>query len=311
MPDLPPIGEQNVALTIAPAEADVRLDKLLVQRLGLGRRAATLLFAQGRVMLAGRRVKKSELARPGDELLVLLGPSGLPTPDPEAALDVRLESPQFVIVSKAAGQPSVPVPGSESGTLASALLAHYPEMLGVGYSPREPGLLHRLDTGTSGLLLAARTPAAFARLREMLRAGRLCKRYLAIVERAGLPGAGEIDSPLAPHPRDRRRMRVAPSENEPGARAAHTSWRVQQRGTRFALLEVDVERALRHQIRVHLASIGHPIVGDTLYGGVEVPGFDNRHALHASHLSWTGDSSLKAFAVDAPLPADMAQLLNE
>ncbi|HEY6560251.1 MAG TPA: RluA family pseudouridine synthase [Polyangiaceae bacterium] len=305
----PPSREERVALTIAATDANVRLDKLIVQRLGVGRRAAGLLFADGRVTIAGRRAKKSELARPGDELVVHLDTPAEVLPDPDADLDVRLETPELVVVSKPAGQPSVPVPGSESGTLASALLARYPEMRGIGYSEREPGLVHRLDTGTSGLLVAARTAAAFERLRDLLRAGRLSKRYLAIVEREGLPGEGEIDSPLAPHPRDRRRMHVA-RDNERGARHARTIWRVVRRGERFALLEVDVERALRHQIRVHLSSIGHPIVGDALYGGASVPDFAERHALHASHLSWTGDSSLKPFAVDAALPADMAKLLE-
>jgi 23S rRNA pseudouridine1911/1915/1917 synthase len=288
----------------------LRLDKLLVQRLGVGRRAAMLLFDDGRVRLGGRRAKKSALARAGDELVVELDPQAEVLPDPELPLDVRLETPELVIVSKPAGQPSVPVPGSERGTLVSALLARYPEMRGIGYSEREPGLVHRLDTGTSGLLVAARAAPVFERLRDLLRAGRLQKRYLAVVEREGLPGGGEIDSPLAPHPRDRRRMHVARSDDERGARHARTTWRVLERGTRCALLEVEVERALRHQIRVHLASIGHPIVGDALYGGASVPDFTGRHALHASHLSWTGDSSLKPFAVDAALPIDMAKLLD-
>jgi 23S rRNA pseudouridine1911/1915/1917 synthase len=309
--DAPSSPGQPAILTVSAAEANLRLDKLLVQRLGLGRRAANLLFADGKVLLGGRVAKKSDLARPGTELVVHLPSETRPVADPELPLDVRLERPDLVVVSKPAGQPSVPVPGSETGTLVSALLARYPEMAGIGYSEREPGLLHRLDTGTSGLLLAARTPVAFAHLREILQTGRLHKRYQAIVEREGLPGEGEIDSPLAPHPRDRRRMHVARSENERGTKPARTLWRVLRRTARFALVEIDVERALRHQIRVHLASIGHPIVGDALYGGVAASGFTERHALHASHLSWTGDSSLKSFSVDAALPPDMAQLLAE
>jgi 23S rRNA pseudouridine1911/1915/1917 synthase len=260
--------------------------------------------------VAGRPAKKSQLARIGDAIEVELDPPPRVLADPALPLDVRLETDQLVIVNKPAGQPSVPVPGSESGTLASALLGRYPEMAAIGYRAREPGLVHRLDTGTSGLLIAARTAQAFERLVALLRAGRLKKRYLAVVESAALPGSGVIDFELMPHPRDSRRMQVARRAGERTARSAETRWETRQRTPDFALVEVEVERALRHQIRAHLAAIGHPIVGDTLYGGRAVASLAARHALHASYIAWEGDATLPRFEIEEPLPAEMAALLT-
>lgn len=304
-------AERRLELEVRADEANQRLDKWLVQRVPeLGRRKAAELFREGRVRVAGRIAKKSELCQSGQRVQVELRAPTLALPDPSLPLDVRLETKDVVVVNKPAGQPSVPVPGSESGTLASALLARYPELSGVGYSPREPGLLHRLDTGTSGLLLAARSEAVFQLLRRALRAGQLEKRYLAVVESAGLPGSGVIDFELAPDARDARRMRVARRPGERGARPALTEWRTLERGERFALVEIHVGAARRHQIRVHLAAIGHPIAGDALYGGTPAPGLEARHALHASYLAWKGDARLPAFSVEAPLPSELGALVG-
>jgi 23S rRNA pseudouridine1911/1915/1917 synthase len=309
-PDADEHSPRRLELVVEPAEAALRVDKFLVQRVPeLGRRAAARLFEEGHVKLAGRRAKKGDICRAGERVEVELSESVRPAPDPSLPLDVRLETPDLVVVSKPAGMPCVPVPGSTQGTLASALLARYPEMDGIGYGPREPGLVHRLDTETSGLLVAARTAPTFAYLKSLLTQERLFKRYLAIVESRGLPGAGLIDAELMPDPRDSRRMRIATQSNARGVRPAQTRWRTVQRAERFALVEVEVHRALRHQIRVHLASIGHPIVGDALYGGTPVAALGKRHALHASHLAWEGDQTLQGFAVEDALPEDLSRLL--
>jgi 23S rRNA pseudouridine1911/1915/1917 synthase len=192
--------------------------------------------------------------------------------------------------------------------LAGALVGHYPELASIG-SPREGGLVHRLDTGTSGLLVAARTAAAYPRLREAVRVGALEKRYLALVEPADLPGSGVIDRPLIPDPRSAQKV----TWEGPGvsrARFAVTRWRVVERGKRWALVEAEASPAVRHQIRAHLASIGHPIAGDLMYGGTEVPELADRHALHASYVAWAGDDVLRGFAVEAPLPAELLGLLD-
>jgi len=315
---------RRVRIPIPGAEAGARLDKLLVQKVpGLGRNGAKRLFAEGRVRVVSgersRKAAKGDVAAPGDVLEIDLEESvtgSSAVPDPEAPLHVLLETPQAVVVDKPAGQPTAPLDPGERGTVANALLARYPEMAGIGFSPREPGLCHRLDTGTSGLVLAARTQPAFAVLTTALKEGRLDKRYLVVCAAADLPESGTIDIPLAPHPKDRRRVyacvhprdvaRLAP-------RPATTSYEViRQRGP-WALVEVKAPKAARHQIRAHFAAIEHPIAGDALYGGPPLPGVEPgaRHALHAHKIVWKGDATVPAFAVESPLPPELSVLVEE
>jgi 23S rRNA pseudouridine1911/1915/1917 synthase len=180
-------------------------------------------------------------------------------------------------------------------------------MEGVGFGPREPGLLHRLDTQTSGALVAARTQAAFERLRSALESGNFDKRYLALVESSTIDDRGVIDVPLGPHPKSGRRVSVS-TLSSPGAHVARSEYRVLERTEQLALVEVVASRAYRHQVRVHLASRGSPIVGDLLYGGLDV-GLGERHALHASYVACDA-AGVPAFAVTAPLPEDMRELLR-
>jgi 23S rRNA pseudouridine1911/1915/1917 synthase len=291
--------------TVQADEAGERLDKFLVRRCPeLGRRAAADFVARGLVRVAGRRASKSQRLVPGDEVTVPLEWAAAPPADLEAALSVRLERDDLVVVDKPAGQPSAPLSADETGTLAGALLARYPEMKGIGYRAREPGLLHRLDTRTSGLMVAARTAGAFEVLRDALHSHRIDKRYLAIVEAAGLPDSRVIDLPLMPG--GSGRVVVAPADSvASGVKACVSRFRTLERRGRFALVEVEASRAYRHQVRVHLAASGWPIAGDLEYGGAARAGLAGRHALHASHVAWAGDERVPAFAVDSPLPEDL------
>lgn len=293
-------------------EAGQRLDRVVIRRVpGLGRKRAARLFASGAVHVEGRPALKGEPATAGAEMTVELATPESVAAEPEAPLDVRLEMPELVVVAKPAGQPSVPLDNAERGTLAGALVARYPEMRSVGYRPREPGLLHRLDTQTSGLLVAARSARAFEQLRAELRAGRLRKRYLAVVAGDNLDDHGTIDAPIAPDRSNRRRVRVgADIQDRRGARRARTRYYVIERSGHFALVEVEVSHAYRHQVRAHLASIGHPIAGDTLYGGEAVPSLGARHALHASYIAWAGDTDVPAFEVEDRLPDGLRLLLG-
>jgi 23S rRNA pseudouridine1911/1915/1917 synthase len=302
---------KTLTFTVPAGEAGTRLDKLVVARAEIGRRRASELFADGRVLVGDRPAVKGEAARAGDSVTVLLDVDDRPKPEPDAPLVVRLETSELVVCAKPAGQPSAPLRG-EPGTLAGALLGRYPEMAGVGHSPREPGLLHRLDTQTSGLVLAARSAAAFERLHAALGSGQMTKRYLAIVAAAELGDSGVIDAPIAPDRKNPRRVRVGESGERSGknrARPALTRYRVARRVGPWALLELDVSRALRHQIRAHLAFIGHPIAGDQVYGGPAAAELGLRHALHASYIAWAGDDVIGPFAVEEPLPDDMASLI--
>src|SRR5690606_17154918 len=165
-----------------------------------------------------------------------------------------LVRPDLVVVNKPAGMPAAALRASDRGTLAGALLARFPEMASVGFGPREPGLVHRLDTFTSGLLVAARSEQSFRRLREALESGMLIKRYLAIVANHGLPERGFIESRLIPHPKNQRKVRAL-SREDPSGRPARSEYRVIERRAALSLVELSVGPAFRHQIRVQLASV--------------------------------------------------------
>lgn len=315
-------------IPVTPAEVGSRLDKIVVQKVpGLGRAAAKKLFDEGRVRVLaggagrGRRASKGDVAAANDVIEVNLETAAVQAgalADPEAPLNVVLETAEIVVVDKPAGQPTTPIDPGERGTVANALLARYPEMAEIGFSPREPGVVHRLDTGTSGLVLAARTKAAFDALTAAIKEGRLDKRYLVICSAKDLPESGTIDIPLAPHPKDRKRVYacVHPRDVERySPRPATTSYtRLREHGD-LALVEARAPSAYRHQIRAHFAAIEHPLLGDRLYGGPPFPGEEGevkfvRHALHAHRISWAGDAGAPAFTAESPLPEDLARVLQ-
>jgi len=251
----------DVVFRVGDDEAGQRLDKLVSARLWeSGRRKMAELFGNGSVQVGGRIARKGATARADDEVRVRLSPAIVP--EPELGLRLRLETPSVVVVDKPAGQPTAPAWTGDRGTLAGALLGRYPEMAGVGYRAREPGLLHRLDTETSGLVVAARSGAAFDALRRGLEEGRIHKRYLAVVLAHGMSDAGTIDAPL-----EARSVRWTPGSGGAAGSGVRNARRISGRSGRraeWALVELDVSRAYRHQVRVHLASIGHPIAGDAL-----------------------------------------------
>jgi 23S rRNA pseudouridine1911/1915/1917 synthase len=299
-----------VRFVVQPSEAGTRLDRLVARHVpGVGRQTARELFGAGRVTSGGRRVRAATPAVAGDEVSVDFAGDHA-EPDASVVLDVRLEMSTHVVVNKPSGQPSAPLAAGELGTLANGLVARYPEMAEVGHRAREPGLLHRLDTETSGLLVAARTQAAFTTLKRALASGRLVKRYLAVTSARDLPDSGVIDRPLSPDPARRGRVFAHASAPEDYARPAVTQYRVLRRTAAHTLVELEAKSAFRHQIRAHLASLGAPLVGDTLYGGEPFRDGSARHALHASYLAWGGDASVPSFLVTAELPEDLAALIS-
>lgn len=312
-----------IKIAVNEEQAGVRLDKLLLQAVpALGRAGAKRLFEGGKVRLheagaeRGRRVAKGDVAKAGDVVSIDVAPeaqSQAAVPDPALPLVVVFETDKVLIFDKPAGQPSAPLEPGEVGTLANALVARYPECAGIGFSPREPGLCHRLDTETSGLVMAARTKEAFDVLTGAIKEERIDKRYLLICESRDLPESGTIEIPLAPHPKDRRRVLpcVHPRDVARYApRPARTTYvKVSEHGG-YALVEARAGKAMRHQIRAHFAALGHPLVGDVLYGGKAVEGLA-RHALHASLISWGGDATVPAFTVKSSLPGDIGALVGQ
>lgn len=293
---------------VVPEELDgERLDRILVSLLpGVGRKLAARICDERHVLLGGSPAKKSVALASGTRLEIRISAWGEAQPAPEVALDVRLVRDDLVVVLKPAGLSTCAVVGSESGTLAGALLARYPEMREVGYSRREPGILHRLDHFTSGLVVAARTQATFDKLRAALSSGEWTKRYLALVAPGIVEHEGVIEASLAPDPKNRKRVLAHASLDE--GRPSRTTYRLVRSTPHSDLVEITVDKAYRHQIRAHFASIGAPLLGDELYGGAPTR-LSPRHALHASYIAWAAGSD--SFEVEAPLPEDLSALLEE
>jgi 23S rRNA pseudouridine1911/1915/1917 synthase len=329
-PRPPPEADSERAIyEVAEAQAGERIDRLVATWRELSRASTKRLFEQEGVWLvppgaplrAQRRAAKGETCEQGARIVVrvearpraqLARPAARPDHAGAATLDVVLETDAVVIVDKPAGQPSAPLRADELGTIANGLLARYPEMALVGHGPLEPGLVHRLDNGTSGLLLAARTLPAFPTLLGAIQQGRLEKSYLLVCASAPLLDAGSIDIPLGPERHHDRRV-IACTHDRPRTRGrprpARTRYRVLERRGPHALVEVQAPRALRHQIRAHFAAIGAPLYGDELYGSTVAIGL-GRHALHASRIEWPGDCELPAFSVRSPLPDSLRTLLD-
>ena len=289
-------------LTVDAAEQGMRADRWLAQQLEISRRRAAKLIQQGKVSSGRRKLSKAQAMATDMHVSVTLSCSRA-RPQVDAELDVRLERDDLLIVHKPSGQPTVPLDGDETDTLANAVVGRFPECAGVGYGPLEPGLVHRLDTGTSGLLMVARARETFDALRGELTAGRIDKRYLAIVHGHPAPRL-TIDRPLGPHPKSRRRVQVLTCERA-GSHPARTAVQLVEAKAELSLVELRVSRAYRHQIRAHLASAGFPIAGDAVYGRADSA---PRLALHASHIAYSGGST-REFAVSAPLPIELSAWL--
>lgn len=303
-------------ISIGEEHAGSRLDRVLVAELPrLGRAAAGALFRDGHVRVAEgralRAAKKGDRALTGQTLHVKVAQlDRRAVADEDMPLKVVEATDAWVIIDKPAGIASAPLAPGERGTAANALLARYPEMAEIGYSPREPGLCHRLDSGTSGLLLAARTPQAFRHLTAAIRGGEMDKRYLLLCQAAALPQPqGRIDFPLLPDPRNPRRVSWLDDDDAWGGRASVTHYRTQSEHGEWALVEARAGCAYRHQIRVHFAAIGAPLLGDVLYGGAEHAALEH-HALHASRIAWPGDGQLGGFEVTSDLPGRLRPLVE-
>jgi 23S rRNA pseudouridine1911/1915/1917 synthase len=292
------------------ASPEERLDKAVAKLFGVSRGRAMDWIAEGRVRIDGRRAPKGAPVLPGARISVDRPPPDQPIGQPELEIRIVHADAYLVVADKPAGMPSHPLKPGEKGTAANALVGRFPELARVGPAPREGGLVHRLDTDTSGLLLAARTDAAHALLRAQFAARTVEKGYLALV--AGeIHAGGEIALPLAHDPRDARRM-LAISDpqaaEEHGARNAVTRFAPVERRAGFTLLEVEIPTGVMHQIRAHLAFIGHPLAGDGLYGGPELPGL-SRHFLHAARLGFAHPDGSRA-RYESGLPEELKRAVE-
>jgi 23S rRNA pseudouridine1911/1915/1917 synthase len=306
---------------VRAGQGGVRIDRFLKERLPeLSRREIAFWIQEQGVLRNGRPVRKGAILHEGDQvdLRIPFGPSGSGVvPEPKLPLTVLWEDPLFVALDKAPGMPAHPLHVGEKGTVVNGLIARYPEMEGVGFSLREPGLLHRLDRDTSGVLLAARRPFAFERLRGEFEQGRVDKIYLAVVQGRPEP-QGEVLFPLASKSRGAKRVEVArdplSARRLRACAPAETYFRVIRFYRDFAFVRLRMRTGARHQLRAHMAFLGHPVVGDSLYGSGSQTMPEStgpaRHLLHAAELRFFHPSDGRPIRIRAPLPADIRSFLK-
>jgi 23S rRNA pseudouridine1911/1915/1917 synthase len=293
---------------VPEALAGERLDRAVALLTGWTRSEVQALVESGAVLLGGERVAKSRRLATDDVIEVLSEPAvaGLPAPDPSIPVVVRHEDDDVVVIAKPAGIVVHPGAGHPDGTLVNGLLARYPEIAGVG-DPARPGIVHRLDRDTSGLLVIARTGRAYEALVEMLAAHDVERRYVALVW--GVPEAarGVIDAPIGRSVRRPTRMSV-----REGGRVARTGYEVMStyRDPEVALLACRLETGRTHQIRVHLQAIGHPVVGDAAYGGSRAALVLDRPFLHAGGLAFAHPVTGEPVAVEEDLAPELAAVLD-
>jgi 23S rRNA pseudouridine1911/1915/1917 synthase len=312
-------GERRTFL-VGPEEAGTRLDRFLPRHApDLSRTRLQALIGAGRVRVDGRASKASARLRAGAAVSLHVPPpvplALVPEPRP---LDIVYEDTAILVVNKPAGLVVHPGPGHPTGTLVHALLAHCgPALSGIG-GIRRPGIVHRLDRGTSGLLVVAKTDQAHVALSRQLKARTVERRYLALVHGAVSRVEGVVAEPIGRHPRDRLRMAVRP----PGSgRPAETRYRVRARYAApvpMTLLDVELGTGRTHQIRVHLAHLGFPVVGDRTYrrGDAGPPELAPRvaalggQALHAGVLGFTHPETARTLSFAAPPPSAFTALLE-
>jgi 23S rRNA pseudouridine1911/1915/1917 synthase len=298
------VPEAETELRVGPQDGGKRLDVFLSERLALSRREAQRLVARGLVTVEGGRAVKGESLALG--ALVRVAPF-VPEaemeilPDPDLTLVFLQAGEGFVVVDKPAGVPVMPREPDERGTVLNALAAVYPQFQGVGEGGLRSGVVHRLDTDTSGALLVATEEAAWARFRQAFEERRVEKRYVALVH-GWLWGEGResVDLAVASH----RPAHVRVVKGDPSARPCALEWRVLENVGDCTLLDITLETGFLHQIRVTMAHLGHPVVGDALYGERGRPLGAPRQLLHAARLA------VDEVAAESPLPEDFQAVLR-
>ena len=302
--------------TLPVEHTEIRLDAFVRQCLPqLSRREVENAIRDGLFSVGEKVSKKGDYLAGGDQL-VFHGPQNWlavqPSPAGEPDVSIVYEDSSLLFVDKPAGLPTHGFSGRDDSTLANFLLARSPELAAIGRNPWEPGLVHRLDRDTSGLVVVAKTQAAFDNLRSQFRRRRIKKLYWALVWGV-TPRQGLIEIPLAHDKRDRRRMRALTRSTRRKQRTwnAATRYRRIDHSGELSLLEIDMETGVTHQIRSHMGAIGHPIVADMLYGAGQTENLGlKRHFLHARSLTILHPDDGRALTVEAELASELAEVLR-
>jgi 23S rRNA pseudouridine1911/1915/1917 synthase len=305
-------SNEKLRLSIQADAAGLRLDRYLTTILtGISRTAVQRLIEDGEVHVNGRKSKSGYTLRIGDEVQVMslnmldkfinIIPRSLP-------LNIVYEDKDLLVVNKAAGMVVHPAPGHYDDTLVNALVARFPDIAKEDSGLR-PGIIHRLDKDTSGLIIIARNAVTHAALAGQMKRHEIVKCYLALVEGVVALDQGSIDAPIGRNPRYRKLMAVTAARS----REARTHFRVLERFYRHTLLLLELETGRTHQIRVHLKAIGHPIVGDPVYGsgGISRGLTLKRQFLHAYQLKFTHPTTGNIVNLEVSLPEDLQAILEQ
>lgn len=293
--------EQRLEFTVSSSGG--RLDKYLAEQCQISRSHAQKLISEGQVTVNDRLAKASQRLNAGDRVVAnILPPSPISLAPEAIPLKVVYEDNDLIVIDKPAGLVVHPAAGHPSGTLVNAILARCPD-LGPIKGTIRPGIVHRLDKDTSGLMVIAKNDAAHANLSRQIKQRSLRKRYVALVAGHLLPDRGAIDAPIGRHPKDRKRMAVVS-----GGREARTEYRVIRYFDDYTLVEVMPETGRTHQIRVHFAAIGHPVFGDPVYG--KKSPLLGRQFLHACKLGFSLPSSGEYVEFKSELPLDLQEVLK-
>ena len=286
-----------------------RADALLARLVpDLTRSAAQKLLERGAVTREGRPVRKNDRPAPGDMLEVVLpDPEPIDVPPQNIPLDVVYEDADVIVVNKPVGLVVHPAPGHPDGTLVNALLYHCGTSLSGINGQLRPGVVHRIDRDTSGLIIAAKNDRAHLALAAQLQDHSLARTYEAVAVGSLKEDSGTVDAPIGRHPADRKKMAV----DRKNGREAVTHWSILARYPGYTHVECRLETGRTHQIRVHLASIGHPLLGDTVYGAKKaVPGLAGQ-CLHARRLRFVHPSTGELLELECPLPDWFREVLRK
>ena len=288
-------------ITLISQENGVRADQFLSQSLdNLTRSAAQKLLEAGHVLRGGKALKKNDKLKEGDEITVLIpDPTEVEILPQNIPLDVIYEDEDVIVVNKPVGMVVHPAPGHPDGTLVNALMFHCGDSLSGINGELRPGIVHRIDRDTSGLIIAAKNDAAHLALADQLQDHSLYREYEAVIIGGLKTDEGTIDLPIARHATDRKKMAI----NHYSGRRAVTHWTVLERFSGYTHLQCRLETGRTHQIRVHLAAQGHPVLGDPVYNG-ERKGFPELagQCLHARKLSFIHPRTGERLTLECPLP---------
>lgn len=299
--------DENI-LEITAKESGDRVDALLARNIeGLSRSAAQRLIDNGHVILNGVPVRKNYKCSSGDQIEISIPQAGeLPLVAQDIPLDIAYEDEDLIVINKARGMVVHPAPGHPDGTLVNALLYHCGNSLsGIGGEKR-PGIVHRIDKDTSGLLIVAKNDFSHQRLSAQLADRSLSRTYEAVARGTFREASGTVDRPIGRHPIDRKRMAVTDKNSRP----AVTHWQLIAQYRGYAHIRCQLETGRTHQIRVHMASIGHPLLGDYTYGSPSPEKGLEGQCLHARRIKFIHPRSGEKIQIESSLPSYFLEVLS-